>query len=89
MSSPKNGYRRAIATVLAAVTLAVLIYAALPILAGAGAITPAAFGVLTVFLGLHTFALTWLLGSSPWPDIDHLLDLLSGHHQDEPGDGGG
>jgi hypothetical protein len=71
---PRNGYRRAAAIILAAVSLTVLAYAAILILIADIAISRDRAIVLAVFLGLHTFALTILTGDSPWP---HILKLLA------------
>jgi|GEM_PF-2787836 hypothetical protein len=78
MQPSRNGYRRAVATILAAVTLGVLVGFALAALAGKERLSAVEAVVLVIFLGLHSFAVTWLLGQSPWPDIVHVLELLAG-----------
>ncbi len=70
---PLNGYKRAIATALAAVTLTLLLYAAVLVLTANLALSRDRAIVLAVALGLHTFALTILTGDSPWPHILHLV----------------
>ncbi|MGE0545155.1 MAG: hypothetical protein AB7R89_33775 [Dehalococcoidia bacterium] len=71
--NPKNGYRRAIATALAAISLTVLLYATVLILTAGLELSRDRAIVLAIFLGLHTFALTILTGDSPWPHLIHLL----------------
>lgn len=78
MQASRNGYRRAVASVLAAVTLGVLVGFALAALGGKERLSAVEAVVLVIFLGLHSFAVTWLLGQSPWPDIVHVLELLAG-----------
>ncbi len=85
MQPSRNGYRRAVASVLAAVTLGVLVGFALAALAGKERLSAVEAVVLVIFLGLHSFAVTWLLGQSPWPDIAHVLELLAGSHAPPPG----
>jgi hypothetical protein len=70
---PPNGYKRAMATVLAAVTLTVLLYAAVLVLTAELALSRDRAIVLAVILGLHTFALTILTGDSPWPHLTRLV----------------
>jgi len=78
MQPSRNGYRRAVATILAAVTLGVLVGFALAALAGKERLSAVEAVVLVIFLGLHSFAVTWLLGQSPWPDIAHVVEVLAG-----------
>lgn len=66
---PTNGLRKAIASVLAAVTLTVLVYAALLALTQHEGCDLDRAALLAVFLGLHTFALHVLLGADPWAHI--------------------
>ena len=73
MTPSRNGYRRAIATALAAISMTVLLYAAILVLALGQTLTRDRAIVLAVFLDLHTFALTILTGDSPWPHVARFL----------------
>ena len=80
----RNGFRRAIATALAAISMTVLLYAAVLILTAGLEISRDRAIVLAVFLGLHTFALTILTGDSPWPHIIRLLRPPTGDEHPVP-----
>lgn len=87
MQASRNGYRRAVASVLAMVTLGVLVGFALAALTGKERLSAVEAVVLVIFLGLHSFAVTWLLGQSPWPDIAHVLEVLAAPARRGTGEG--
>ena len=81
MTGPeRNGYRRTIATALAVISMTVLLYAAVLVLAYNQPLNHDRAVVLAVFLGLHTFALTILTGDSPWPHLTRLISRPPDHH---------
>lgn len=67
--------RVAVAVTLAAVSLAVLTAAAALALLSPNGLSVSGEIAAAVFLGLLSYALAFLLGASPWPDVTRVLAL--------------
>jgi|SRR5579884_3703397 hypothetical protein len=84
MSRIPNGYRRAVASVVAALSIAVLMTAAVAVLVLHRALGPPALLLVLVFLALHSTALVVLLGRSPVTDLEELLAVLGDRRAERP-----